>query len=445
MTPKHICSILKSNGFEAYIVGGAVRDTLLNKQVKDYDITTNATPEQIITMFPYADINIVGKSFGVVIIDNTEVATYRLDRFEQELNAKSCKPIFSDNIQDDLARRDLTINAIAMDSFSGDIIDPFDGRKDLLDKIIRFVGNPVDRITEDPCRILRACRFLAEIEGVFDTDTLTAIKERAHYIINIPKDRIRNEIIKAMSSDYPSLFFGAMSITGVLRYVFPTMCICVDHEHGNHHIENIWEHLMLTGDTLHKKDPTLRLTGYLHDIGKPLSFDGDKFIEHESFGYNILKQELKDLNFSNNDIERITNLVLVHMRTCRGLTPRGIRRLRKTLHDLNVDPRDYIRLKLADRQANIKNGPNKISKIKSMVINVGIKELEPDLPMTVKDLALSGGEIIKKFGLAPGPIVGSIQKHLLAKIIDLGEEFNTKDFLTDETRSYLEVYNYVNQ
>jgi len=154
-TIKDIINRLLTYGFEAYIVGGAVRDFLLNRTPSDIDIATDARPRQIISLFEDANVNTVGKSFGVILVDGVEVATFRKDRFAAEYNAKSCKPSFSNRIEDDLSRRDLTINALALDCRTDAIIDLFNGADDLSKGIIRFVNNPIERIKEDPDRIIR--------------------------------------------------------------------------------------------------------------------------------------------------------------------------------------------------------------------------------------------------------------------------------------------------
>ncbi len=432
---------LIDNGYAAYLVGGVFRDLSIGKEPTDYDIATNATPDELIKLFSDKKVNTVGKSFGVVLIDNVEVATFRKDRFNERLNAKSCSPIFAETIEEDLARRDLTINAIAVDIKEGEVIDKHGGINDIENRIIRFVGDPYERIEEDPCRILRACRFFALMSGSFEKQTLQALKDRATYVRDhIAPDRIRNEILKAMTVEYPSLFFGSLYLIGALRFIFKALDTCFEHYHGDYHIETISEHLMLTGDNLSPRDPVLRLAGYLHDIGKPYAFiehNGDSFVQHEKYGSNIAKRELGYLHFSKRDINRICNLIYVHMRPCRSLKKSSARRLQKHLSDLNVDPRDYIRLKLADRTANIKNDDNRLSMIKPMLINTGIVSKEEDLPLTVKDLALSGGEIIEIFKLKPGPKIGQIQRELLDYVITYGEERNNKEHLIDIARLYI--------
>lgn len=442
MDHSEIVKTLCKHGFETYIVGGAVRDFLNGSEPKDFDIVTKARPEEIMNLFPGSMSNSVGKSFQVTLIGDVEVATYRKDKHPEMFNAKTCVTEYADTLQEDLDRRDLTINAMALCHFTGDIIDIHGGKEDLNKSIIKFVGDPIERIKQDPNRIIRACRFLAKLEGTFDQETFKALQSCAHYVNDyVDPERIRIEILKAMEVDTPSLFFSALHLIGALKYILPEMDECFNHQHGFFHKETIGEHILAAGDNVSKKLPLVRLAAFLHDIGKPYAFrqnnDGS-FIHHEFHGANIVKFRLKKLKFSNIEIETIANLVYCHMMQCRSLTPRGQRRLRKRLADLNVDPRSYIRVKLADRQANMAKDVNTFTPIKELVLGVGIRSKEEIFPLTTKDLILSGGTLINTFNLSPGPIVGKLQKHLLEFIVDNGNEFNTEEALLEQSRLFLE-------
>lgn len=437
---------LSAAGFEVYLVGGAVRDILLGKQPKDFDFVTNATPEQIADIFKDCKICYEGKAFKVTMINGIEVATYRKDRHNVLFDAKQCDCSYAETLEEDLARRDLTINAMAFnpsttDYTQGTVIDPFNGYSDLSEGLIRFVGDPEQRIKEDPARIIRACRFLASIEGTFEENTLRALQKFAYLIETyVAKERIAKEIMSVMSTNTPSLFFSALATINALQYVFPSMVTCINHEHGQYHKENIFEHIMMAGDNISIKFPLLRLAAFLHDIGKPPAFaynQGENFVGHEYVGSKIVAQELKELKFSNQDVKYISNLVKMHMRQCRSLSPRGIRRLHYKLNELEVSPRDFIRLKLADRLANMYKGRTRITPVKELVLNSGIRCLFEELPLTVKDLALSGGELIQLFELKPGPIVGELQRNMLNHILDVGEEFNNKEYLKQYIKDIL--------
>lgn len=421
---------LHEAGFEVFLVGGAVRDMLTDTPPKDFDYATNARPDAIQKLFSDKKISVVGKRFKVSIVEGIEVATYRKDKQKKLFNAKYCEPEYADTIEEDLGRRDLTINAMAINAITDEFIDIHGGEDDLRNRIIRFVGTPIDRIQQDPNRIIRACRFLAKIEGSFTPETLKVMIECATYVKrHVDVDRIRIEIIKAMETPQPSIFFSALHLIGALKYIFPAMELCFNHTGGKFHPETIGEHIMMAGDNVSVKFPLVRLAGYMHDIGKPSAYaqagDGS-FKSHEHIGIKLSEKYLKKLRFSNSEVKTVKELVGAHMRTCLGLTPKGVRRLKKFLADREIDPRDYIRLKLADRLANMDRTATEIAPVRGMIINSGIKGgVEEDLPFTVKDLAMSGGDLILEFGLPPGPIVGLLHKRLLEFVVDEGEEHNT--------------------
>ena len=270
-------------GYRAYVVGGATRDMLAGFDPEDMDVATNATPEQIEILFEGHEVKTVGKSFGVVIVDGNEVATFRQDRYAG-LNEKACEVTFAESIEEDLSRRDLTINAMAFCDVSGDLIDPHNGREDLKKRTIRFVGNPKERIHEDPNRIIRACRSLARIDGRFATDTFEAMRECSRYVRDyVAPDRLRMEIMKSMKIERASRFFYALHDIGVLKYIFPAMEKCYNHAHGPHHLEDVFDHLMICGDAVSIKYPVLKLAGYLHDVGKPFEFKFNPEKGHHTF------------------------------------------------------------------------------------------------------------------------------------------------------------------
>ena len=438
---------LVNNNFECFIVGGAVRDNLLGKQPKDTDFATNATPDQVVALFKDRKVSTNGKTFKVVMVDGVEVATYRKDRQNELFNAKHCKPVYAKTIEEDLSRRDLTINAMAfnvsktLDYFDKTIVDPYKGWEDLNAGIIRFVGNPLERIKEDPNRIIRACRFLAKLEGKFEKGTLEVLQKYSHYIKDyVAPERIRIEILKTMELETPSLFFSALHLIGALKYIFPEMDKCFGHQHGKYHLETISEHLMLTGDIISPRFPLVRLSAFLHDIGKPLAFrlqnDGSS-INHEQHGGKMVEKRLSDLKFSKKEINTVAQLVYVHMYTCRNISSKASRKLQKKLADREINPRDYLRLKLADRCANLSKDPSTFAPIRELIINCGIRKTEEELPFTVKSLAVSGGELIDIFNLIPGSIVGKLQKHLLNYVIETGEEYNVKERLLEESKKFL--------
>ena len=431
---------LCDNGYEAFVVGGAVRDLLNGCEPKDFDVVTNAKPAEIRGIFRDRNIKITGESFKVTFVDDIEVATYRKDRYSELLDAKKCRVEYAETLSEDLERRDLTINAIAMCEYTGHIVDEHNGKEDLEKRIIRFVGDPVMRIKEDPNRIIRACRFLAKLEGEFDKETFEALQECAHFVkTNVKPDRIHKEILKAMEVDTPSLFFSALHLIGALKFILPEMDRCFNHQHGRYHIESVGEHILAAGDNISPRFPLLRLAGFLHDIGKPDAFNPEdgSFIGHEFIGARLAESRLKKLRFSTAEVNKVRGLVRSHMYTCANASPRARRRLVSRLAEKNVDRRDFLRLKLADRKANMTKGDNMIGPIRQLLIGAGIRGVE-EPPMTVKSLALSGGEIIETLDMPPGPNVGKLQRVLLELVLEFGQEYNTKPVLKEYAKYNLQ-------
>lgn len=430
-SPKYIVDKLRQNGFETYVVGGAVRDFLRGVESKDIDIATSATSDKIEELFKEQKIKTVGKSFKVVFVDGIEVATFRTDEYGG-LSDKNVKISVAKTIGEDLGRRDLTINAMAMFQDTEDIIDRFGGREDLRNKIIRFVGDPEKRIYEDPNRIIRACRFLSLIEGRFAESTKEALKKYSHFIEKyVDVERITIEILKSMDYRKPSIFFLALHEIGVLKYIFPTLDRCFGHDHGPYHNEDIFTHSMLCGDNISKKYPMLRLAGYLHDVGKIITASQDietrefHFSGHEKFGADIVRRELEHLRFSNDDTDYISSLSELHMRDFKS--PKSIRRTLKSLADHEIDYKDIVRLQLADRKANLARGAKDVSEVRKIIS--GIKtELIREPPNDFKHLKLNGSDIMKITGIPQGKLIGDILKFLLRNVVD-NPELNNENSL----------------
>ncbi len=429
---------LIKNKFQAFIVGGAVRDILLGVKPKDYDIATNATPEQIISIFKDRNVKEVGKSFGVVIVDGIEVATFRKDRYFG-LNAHNCEITYAETIEEDLSRRDFTINAMAMD-IHGNIIDPFDARLDLEQLCIRFVGDPFERINEDPNRILRACRFSAKLKGRLGFITRSVLRECNLYVEKyVAPERIRLELLKAMEIQEASWFFQELNSLGI--YLFTDMESCVKNNyHGKHHREGIFEHLMIVGDSISPKYPLLKLTGYLHDIGKPKAYqdNGDgTFVGHEKVGCDMVEQDLTRLKFSNDEVKYVKNLVKYHMRHHVSEFDDSSKMVRRTLskfkeHDVNY--KDFLRLKIADRKGNLAKEKFTLTEIKNM-LKCFRDEVNAKVPFGVKDLAINGNDLIE-LGLEPGPIFSKLLNFCLNVVLEYPER-NTKEELIPMVKGLL--------
>lgn len=430
-----IVRCLCEEGWDAYIAGGAARDILSGEKPLDYDIVTEAPYDVVKKIFHDRKLSLVGESFKVCIVDGIEVATYRKDSYFG-LSDKHCEIEEAKNIQEDLGRRDLTINSLAFCPYTGDIVDEYGGIEDLRNHIIKFTGNPEERIYEDPCRILRACRFISKIEGKFDPQTFNALKEYGLLVReHVAPERIKLEILKAMNYRKPSLFFKALYDISVLAFIFPGLEACWGHDGGSFHEESVDTHISIVGNSLPARKPLLRLAGYLHDCGKPSAAvnDGSKlsFIKHDQAGAEIVEKELMDLRFSTKQTMYIKGLVRHHMRSAENLvSPKAIRRMLKAFSDDGVFWKDWLQLQIADRKGNLKKENYSRDQIKEVVLNIR-KELKPaarSTVLSVKDLAVNGKDIMEKLEVGPGPEVGLILERLLLKVLD-DPDLNDREML----------------
>lgn len=431
-----ICKILQQRGHEAYIIGGAVRDQLLGLEPKDMDVVTSARPKEILKAFPGHKVSEVGKSFGVLLIDSIEVATFRQDRYAG-FDDKAVEISFADTLFEDVSRRDLTINTMAMDPVSGEITDHFNGREDLRNRIIRFVGNPMERIKEDPNRILRACRFAAKINGTLHHNTAVALRECSYFVKKyVAPERISKEILAAMKVKNASTFFYLLHQIGVLKDILPSLEGCFGHEHGNHHYEDIFSHMMMTGDHVSTKNPLLKLAAYVHDVGKPASFDpeGKTFYDHDQLGAEILATELPVLRFSNEEVTRICNLTRLHMTIhFKHPTPKSVRRVLKKLHEAGVSYRDLLRLYDADLMGSL-NRAHEHRNNRFGTLMAAYRVISPELhrPEPVHSLAclkINGNDVCRIAGIRPSKRVGEILDHLLEVVLE-DPEMNNEEQLS---------------
>jgi len=417
---KFVLNRLSEKGFHVYIVGGAVRDIMMHKVPQDIDILTNASLTEIASIFFDQQIKIVGKTFPICMVNGVEVSSSRA-RFDKESFPES-----------DLAKRDLTINAMAYNPVSKKILDPFNGRKDLIDAIVRFTKNPEARIKEDPVRMIRACRFIAMINGSFSPSTMALIESHKYLLkSSVAKERIQHEIIKAMALEKPSQFFIALQKTDLLKLVFPSLDRCVSLDGGPYHGETVFEHCLLVGDALSFKTPVLRLAGFLHDTGKfdaarktngKVSFNG-----HETNFHSAI-EDLATLKFSSKQIYFIESLIKIHMRPLTDqTTPKAARRLLSKLTELNVDYKDFMRLRIADKKGNLKKEPYRVSQIKCR-LKILLKEILNESVFRIDQLKIKGDDIIELMGIKPGPEVGNLKNQLFEAVLD-NPELNQIDSL----------------
>ena len=432
--PKEVLFILNKlneEGFDAYIVGGCVRDKLLGLHPHDYDITTSAKPDEIKRVFKDFKTILIGEEFGTVgvLIDETlyEVTTFRIDG--KYLNFRKPENVtFSKSLREDLKRRDFTINAMAMDS-SGELYDPFGGKKDLDDKVLRAVGNPHERIKEDAIRILRAIRFAGRFDFYIEDELFDAISFERKLLKKISPERIFDEFSKMITSERPSYYLLLMDETGVLDVIFPELKRTVGFsQFSPYHDKTLFDHLVCVMDEV-KPDLALRLAALFHDISKvdTLSIGEDgrgHFYGHEVLGADLVSEILKRYRVSNKIIDKVKILILDHMKVHSEMTDKALRRQIKRVGRDNV--LDLYDLLIADcRCTRIDRDASFIIKRKNRV-----KELLDEKEMKTEKFLEINGNDIKALGFKEGKIIGKILKDLENLVLDDPEK-NKRDYLID--------------
>lgn len=426
-----VISVLTEAGFEAYVVGGCVRDAILGRTASDWDITTNARPEQVKALFPRTVDT--GLQHGTVTVlqgkEGFEVTTYRIDG--EYLDGRHPEQVtFTPSLLEDLKRRDFTINAMAYNDKEG-LVDAFDGLGDLECGQIRCVGNPGERFTEDALRILRAVRFSAQLGFGIEEKTRAALSEFAPRLSKVSAERIQTELVKLLVSPHPEVFRTVWE-TGISAVILPEFDRCMETEQNNpHHCWSVGEH------TLHalpfvEAQKALRLAVLLHDIGKPLTrttdAEGiDHFYGHAEKGAELAGRIMRRLKFDNDTRKRVVKLVQTHDDLQTGTTQRSVRR---AVHRIGAEVfPDYLKVRRADIMAqNPEVREEKLGKL-AEVEAVYQRILEEQSCLSLKDLAVTGKDLIEA-GIEPGPELGRILNELLELVIE-HPEYNTKEYLLE--------------
>lgn len=450
---------LEKAGFEAYLVGGCVRDLLMGKDPYDFDITTNALPEQIMQVFPTAKYE---NNFGTVILavkdeeervlTVLEITTYRSESNYRD-HRRPDEIIFEKELEKDLMRRDFTVNAMALcpatskqvDKYNAKkinvagqdfyLVDFFGGLKDINLKIIRAVGEPVDRFKEDALRMMRAIRFSAQLGFELEPKTERGILKMAGSLKFIAKERIRDELVKilqagrAVNSSEPAYKgFLYLQKTKLLQYILPELLVGEDMKQNHHHVYTVLKHNLLSLKHCPSCKWQVRLASLLHDIGKPQSMriiDGQKtFYNHEYIGARMTRKIMTRLKFSNADIEAVVNLVKNHMfyYNVGEVTEASVRRLIAKTGQENLQ--DLIHLRVADR---LGSGTPKAMPYKLRHLQYMMEKVQND-PVSVKMLKVNGDTLIFELKMEPGPKMGAILDVLLAEVIE-DPKLNTKKYL----------------
>ncbi len=439
---KRIIEKLKDAGFEAYIVGGCVRDFLMDKEPADWDVTTNAKPEEIQKVFP--DSFYKNDFLTVTVLTEAkteiEITTFRSEaKYSDKRHPDEVK--YAKTLEEDLARRDFTINSIALElpitnSQLPKLIDPFDGQTDLQKKIIRTVGNPDERFGEDALRMLRAVRFATSLNFTIEEKTAEAIKKNSVWVEAISKERIRDEFVKIIMADRAANGIELLRELHLLKIILPELQENVGVSQNKHHIYDCYTHAIKALEFTAKKKYSLyvRLAALFHDIAKPKVKVGDginaMFYAHEIVGAKMTFQILNRLKFSNKDIQAVVNLVRHHMfyYNTDEVTESSVRRLVRRVGPENMP--ELLQLREADR---IGSGVPKAEPYKLRHLKYVIEKVSKD-PLSVKMLKINGSDLMGLLEITPGPKIGQILDILLGHVLDDPKK-NTKVFLENEAKT----------
>lgn len=426
---------LNESGYEAYVVGGCLRDSLLGKEPDDWDIATSATPAEVKDLFKdYHQLD-TGLKHGtvMVIMDKRpiEITTYRIEDGYSD-GRRPDRVIFTRDIIEDLARRDYTINALAMGH--GQILDPFGGRKDLNNQLIRCVGNPRERFTEDALRILRGIRFAAVLGFEVEEETKGAMLDLKALLQNISMERITAEFAKTLLG--LKVRDTLIEFKDIVLYLLPEARDMVGFDQQTkYHIYDVYDHSLRAVESI-DREIVLRTTMFFHDIGKPRTFFVDQkdvghFYGHAEISAEMTRKILKRMRFSNGHINEITQLIRYHDREM-GLTSKSVRRLLSKLGETQY--RRLLKVKRADAMAKnpvyLKDKLEKLDAIEEILEKV-LKE-EPCIAL--KDLAIDGRDLMK-LGLTQGKEIGRILNKLLDMVINEELDNKREDLLKEAASS----------
>ncbi len=420
-------AVFQKNKYQIYLVGGAVRDLLLGRTTENWDFTTDATPEQILKLFPDGYYN---NQFGTVGIGQ-KVADkdliFEVTTFRKEANYKDNRHpediTWAKTIDEDLARRDFTINAIALKQINSkfEIIDPYNGRKDLKKKIIMAVGNPDIRFQEDALRMLRAVRFAAELGFMIDETTKKSIEKNCSLIANISWERIRDEFLKILASEFPAEGIIFLKNTGILSLILPELDVCFtipQKSPKRHHIYDVGTHSVMALKNCPSKDAITHFAALIHDIGKTTTFRRDEktklitFYNHEVVGTKLATKIADRFKLSNKQKEKLVTLVKYHQFTVSELqTDKAVRRFIRNIGKEYIQ--DMLDLRTGDR---IGSGATPTS-WRLELFKKRLTAVQKQ-PFTVADLKIDGNDVMKMLKLDPGPKVGEILKKLFDQVVD---------------------------
>lgn len=438
-----VTQALEKKGYMAYLIGGCVRDLFRGKKPKDWDVTTNAKPEEIQALFEktfyendFGTVGIVNEEVKDMSLKVIEVTPFRIEG-KYEDGRRPSNVHFSNKLEDDLKRRDFTINAIAYNPSKGQIIDLYNGQKDIKDKSVRTVGDPQERFSEDYLRILRAVRLATELGFTIEKNTEKAIKTNVKRLEGVSRERIRDEFSKILMSDHPMEGIILAHKLGVLAYIVPELEVGIKIEQNGDHIYDVWEHNLRAlkhsadrGWPLH-----VRLAALLHDIAKPETRRWSKekddwtFYGHDVVGGRMAKKILERLKYSGHEIDTVEKLVRHHLffTDIEKITLSAVRRIVRNVGPENVW--DLMKVRACDRigMGRPKETPYRLRKYESMI------EEAMRAPISVGMLKIDGEGLMKLTGEKPGPRIGYILHALLEEVLD-DPKRNTVKYLEEHAK-----------
>jgi len=444
---KQVAKTLEDNGFEAFIVGGCTRDLMLGKTPKDWDLTTSAQPTQIQALFPEHYAN---NDYGTIGIktesdDDTlkiiEVTPYRAEgRYTDARRPDSVT--FGVSLEEDLKRRDFTVNALAFRISTGALIDLFEGKDDLVAKRLRAVGKAEERFAEDALRMMRAVRLAAELNFMIEDETISAIVKNSNQLRRISVERVTGEFLRTLNSPTPMQGIVLMEKLGLLEHFLPELRIGIGVEQGGAHIYDVYEHLLRTMQAAADKDFSLklRLAALFHDIAKPQTRrEGGKnkqytFFGHEVVGARMTKKILERLKLPRETIDEVVNLVRWHMFFAdpEEITLAAVRRTITRIGEDHIE--ELLNLRVCDRigMGRPKEQPFRFRKYKALV-DQALRD-----PISVKMLRIDGVRIMELTGEKPGKKLGYILNALLEEALEDASR-NTSEYLEKRTLALIQL------
>lgn len=434
----HIIKTLQNQGFEAYLVGGSVRNALLKGTTTDFDITTSATPEDIMALFTHTIPTGLQHGTVTIVLDHVpyEVTTYRTEG--EYLDARHPSSVqFVRDLDLDLMRRDFTINAMAYNPITGDLVDRFGGREDLRIRMIRAVGNPSERFHEDALRIIRGIRFASQLNFNIEANTFKAMAELSRLLSHVSQERIYSELKGILMAPTPSVGIEMMLYTGALEVLLPELLPMAGfNQFSPYHDRNVFFHTMEVLDRTRAYLP-LRLAALFHDTGKPHTFTMDDdgrghFYGHEEASLEIAREVMERLKVDNKTRDTTLLLVGKHMTSLEMKKPVKIKRLIREFgkEDINL----FFEFKEADMagKSSYAIKYNKFTALKAKVDEI----IENEEALDVKDLEISGRELIQ-MGYPKGPVIGEVLDILLQEVL-ANASLNSNDYLMERAQQLQE-------